>query len=208
MINFSGDPHAIVTHLENPYSEDSLQVSPKDYLDLGEFAVKRGGQITTGLIKGAGEDAPTFTKWEAPGIVEAHDLMLDAFRAIAGDEEVRDSKIYFTHYQSYVPKGNSQLVGTNHTDGSPSHPTIRLIGVFHDVLPTIVIDNPTVPEDFGKNGELLSVEGAPVEEVKLIEKELPTNRLLIISPSTPHRGQQAPDYVQSRTFMRWQMHRK
>lgn len=187
---------ALSAHLDEPYSERSLSIFPKDFISLGGIERPTNGYITTGLIKPADTVEPIiWSTEESEIVVDAHTAMFTAMKQLAGEESFEASNIYFTHRRSYVPQGDAQLVSHNHLDGYRSRPSLKLIGVYHDVLPTIIIHNKTRLDDYNDEGTLKSVEGIEVNDAKLLEEELPCGQLLIVSPSAPHRGQIADRYI-------------
>ena len=212
-------------HIEEPFSPASLGSPDKPYAVVGSFefpdAMCRFDEVgqdwsvadpfakyTNDLELGLTCRSNICTQRTQTGDCNELDLtgplhldFQDVAHYILGETVYTESSVDLTLWRRPVPAGTGQEPSW-HLDIEKESDGKCLMGLVSDELLTQILLNPTCPDDY-EDGHLKRIMGAPIEMAILRIRTLPSNKLVVLPMSIPHRGQIATIDLPQRHFMRW-----
>lgn len=203
--------------LDNPYSAEALTLPRKEIVVADPVSFdglpNTDNKRNQRLLKRSGQEADTEVAGEV--FVPLHKLFIKTLEELIGQDLYDESRIYFDYYYAKLHIGETTTFWLPHLDGTApggynwasehvsgeDGSALKLIGFACDTLPTITLQGPTTPDDYGGESKT-NLRGAVVE--RLSKEEIPVDRLVLMPPSLPHYAQPAI-VPTTRHAVRWQV---
>lgn len=196
-----------VRFIDAPYSDEAFAEEEKTFIDVGPIVMDYNAseENHSGILKRGGELSTNILEATPAGLVEAHNLFLDAARVIVGEEKFASAEVGFTERRSRVEKGGSQIATRPHIDGAfrrqkPDEKQLILVGFASSEAPPILLNGGLEPESLTDDGRLISVRAL---FKRFTPEPIPASHLIITGPTMLHMSGKAEEAAVDKLFWRW-----